>query len=81
MRTYKIAGIVFIVGVVIMLSAIVASSLVDSPKDIGTRGTREYSIARSGLPQLTRSALVTLAVLLFFSAIAMTYFIVGFSQN
>ena len=75
MRTHKKAWILLVIGAVILLSAILASFIVERPKDIRNPRSREYSIATSGLPPQTRRAITTSGVVLYFCAIALNFYI------
>lgn len=59
MRKYQIVGILLIVGGAMVVSAILADFLGESPEDMGKRGTPEHSMIRSGLPPQARRILVT----------------------
>jgi len=75
MRTYEKSRIILIVGIVMVLLSVIPPIFVESPKDIGRRGSREYSIMTSGLQPETRRVLVTSAVVILLCAMTLLFYI------
>jgi len=70
MKTNAKSRMILIVGIVMVVSAVFAPIVIESPKDIGKPGTREYSIMTSGLQPETRRVLGTSAAVILLCAMA-----------
>jgi len=81
MRTDEKCRMIFIVGAVTVLLAVLAPIFVESPEDIGKPGTREYSIMTSGLQPEIRRVLGISAALLFLCAIGVYSYIEKFDRS
>ena len=75
MRTYKIAGILLILGAVLVISALLSSFLGESPEDMDKYGTHEHSMIKFGLPRQARRVLVTSTVIVLSLAVAAIFYI------
>lgn len=74
MRTYKIAGILLIVGALLVISALLSTFLGESPEDMGKYGTHEHSMIKSGLPrQASRILATSAAAVLLFALAVLSY--------
>jgi tetratricopeptide (TPR) repeat protein len=75
MRTNKKCRMIFIAGAAMLVLGIFAPIFVESPKDMGKRGSREYSTTASGLKAETRHILRTSAEVIFLCAMALLFYI------